>query len=228
MAIFKVHFGRLTLKIYTKGERVLRIKGIVHNVKALRCGRRVEQFPVIVARLGDMVQRFLEVLRCVDVAWISDDTWEQLPTPSVVGKTRVGGVDVNKPRMCSAMEAVVALSLAPTGFAAAEFAVKMQAIMGRSDPPYTPRHAAYDLKKLRGKQLVQKIPQSRRYEPTPQGLRTMAAMIILREKVLKPRLAAAGHRKAGPKPKNRGPLDDQYELMQTQMQQMFQMLKIAA
>ncbi len=92
---------------------------------------------MIVDRLGDMVQRFLEVLRCVDVAWISDDTWEQLPTPSTVGKTRVGGVDVNQPRMRSAMEAVVALSLAPIGFVAAEFAVKMQAIIGRSDLPYT-------------------------------------------------------------------------------------------
>ena len=32
---FKVHFGQLTLKGYTKGERVLRFEAIVHNTKDL-------------------------------------------------------------------------------------------------------------------------------------------------------------------------------------------------
>ena len=36
LTIFKVHFGALTLKGYTKGERVLRFEAIVHNTKAAR------------------------------------------------------------------------------------------------------------------------------------------------------------------------------------------------
>jgi hypothetical protein len=36
VTVFKVHYGKLTLKIYTKGERVLRIEVIVHNTKELR------------------------------------------------------------------------------------------------------------------------------------------------------------------------------------------------
>jgi hypothetical protein len=39
LTLFKVHFGLLTLKGYTKGEHVLRFEAIVHNTKALRCGR---------------------------------------------------------------------------------------------------------------------------------------------------------------------------------------------
>src|SRR6266702_3251416 len=33
VTIFKVHYGKLTLKIYTKGERVLRIEVILHNAR---------------------------------------------------------------------------------------------------------------------------------------------------------------------------------------------------
>ena len=33
---FKVHFGRLTFKAYTKGEHVLRFEAIVHNTKELQ------------------------------------------------------------------------------------------------------------------------------------------------------------------------------------------------
>jgi hypothetical protein len=35
LTIFKLHCGKLTLKIYTKGERVLRIEAITHNSREL-------------------------------------------------------------------------------------------------------------------------------------------------------------------------------------------------
>src|SRR5215475_5918214 len=57
--------------------------------------------------------------------------------------------------------------------------------------PYAPRHAAYDLKNLRGKQIVQRIARTRRYHTLPAGLRAMAALLVLRNKAIKPLLAAA-------------------------------------
>ena len=41
--MFKLHFGRLTGKAYTKGERVLRFEAIAHNIAELRCGSTVRQ-----------------------------------------------------------------------------------------------------------------------------------------------------------------------------------------
>src|SRR6202046_5811779 len=49
LTIFKLHCGKLTLKIYTKGERVLRTEAVVHNTTQFRCGRSLEKFPEIVA-----------------------------------------------------------------------------------------------------------------------------------------------------------------------------------
>ena len=37
LTIFKLHCGRLTLKIYSKGERVLRIEAVAHNTQELNC-----------------------------------------------------------------------------------------------------------------------------------------------------------------------------------------------
>jgi len=58
LTLFKVHFGRLTLKGYTKGEHVLRFEAVVHNTKQLGCGRAIEKFPEIVTRLQGMAERF--------------------------------------------------------------------------------------------------------------------------------------------------------------------------
>ncbi len=52
----------------------------------------------------------MNALSCIDQCFIGDQTLEQLPTPSQVGKATVGGVDFNKPRMRRVAEAVVALS----------------------------------------------------------------------------------------------------------------------
>jgi hypothetical protein len=93
---------------------------------------------------------------------------------------------------------------------------------------YHPRNASYDLKKFRGKQLVHLINHSRRYETTPDGLRSMAAFLVLRQKVLMPLLASTGKRKTGPKPRNRCQIDIHYENIQTQMQKILELMKIAA
>ena len=79
--------------------------------------------------------------------------------------------------MVSLAEAVLALSTAPTGFTASELAQKVRAMSGEAESAYGPRRAAYDLKNLRGKGMVRKIATSRRYEPEPDGLRAMTALV---------------------------------------------------
>jgi hypothetical protein len=77
---------------------------------------------------------------------------EELPTPSRVGTTKVGGIDLNKPRMRWAVEAVIALclSLSPHGFTASELARQVRVLSNQGESEYGARRAAYDLKKLRG------------------------------------------------------------------------------
>src|ERR1700726_3450244 len=92
LTIFKLHCGKLTLKIYTKGERVLRIEAVAHNTRELNCGRSLEKFPEVVSRLKAMLERFADALSCIDQCFIADDMLEHLPLASRVGKTLVVGL----------------------------------------------------------------------------------------------------------------------------------------
>jgi cell division septation protein DedD len=98
---------------------------------------------------------------------------DQLPAPTRIGATRVGGVDLNKPRIRAALSAALALSAAPEGFTVAEFTAKVHAMTGDTD--YTSRQGAYDLRKLRGKDLVVKPGRSRRYHLLTQAASTIPA-----------------------------------------------------
>ena len=149
LTIFRLHCGELTLKIYTKGERVLRIEAMAHNVKELDCGRSVERFPRIITELKRILERFTQALSCIDQCFIADDTLERLPEPSMVGKAKVGGVDFNKQRMRRVAEGLLALCWRPGGFTSSELAHQVEQANHQPEVHYSPRQAAYDLKKLR-------------------------------------------------------------------------------
>jgi hypothetical protein len=95
-------------------------------------------------------------------------------------------------------------------------------------PTYTPRHAAYDLRKLRGKGLVERVGTTRRYQPTTLAIGMLVALLILREKVIKPVLAGAGKPRPGRPPKRIHPLDLHYQNLQSEMRHTFRTLGLAA
>ena len=70
----------------------------------------------------------------------------------VVGKTKVGGIDLNKARMRWVVEALIALCVSSSearGFTASHLARQVRLLSNQAESEYGPRLAAYDLKKLR-------------------------------------------------------------------------------
>jgi hypothetical protein len=228
LTVFKVHFGKLTLKMYDKGDRVLRVEVIVNNIEELRCGKRVEKLPGMLERLEAMVVAFLEVVQAAHLSFVDGQQLDALAVPSVRGARRRAGVDLQKARMRAVAEAVIALAAQPEGFTAANLAERVRGQKGRAMASYVPRQAAYDLNKLRGKSLVERIGKTRRYRVRRPGIRTLVALQILREQVIKPVLAGVCRPKRGRPPKTLHPLDDHYQKLQREMLATLRTLKIAA
>jgi hypothetical protein len=100
-----------------------------------------------------------------------------------------------------------------------------------SGPPesaYGAGRAAYDIKKLRAKGMVSKIGKSRRYQSVPEGLRSLTALLVLREKIIRPLLAASGQPQPPSQPINPTPIDHHYESLRAGMRDLFNELGLAA
>jgi hypothetical protein len=186
------------------------------------------KFPELVSRLKGVLERFANALSCIDQCFIADDMLEQLPLASCVGKTIVGGIDLNKTRMRRVVDAVIALSPSPNGFTASDVAARVCALTNDRRLRYGPRHAAYDLKKLLGKQIICRIGHTRRYQPLAGGLRAIAALVILRNKAIKPILAAAQPLRPTHGHQNPKPIDTHYDALRLAMHGVFRELGIAA
>ncbi len=216
---FRIRFGRLQLKAYTKGEHVLRFEATVHNAKELRCRRSLDNFDQIIDRLAGMADRFATTLDCAGTSFLPDGLLDELPLPAQAGPCRTAGIDLNKPRIRAALSAALALAPAPGGFTVAEHAAKVRATPGHEG--YTTRQAAYDLRKLRGKQLISKPGRTRRYHVPPHAARTITALLTLRDHVIAPILAGVRSPRMGRKPKIWTAVDRDYETLRIGMHTLF-------
>jgi hypothetical protein len=78
------------------------------------------------------------------------------------------------------------------------------------------------------KQMVQKRPRSRHYQALPEGLRAMAALVLLRDKVIKPVLASQCDLRRRPKLRNPKPIDLRYDALQRHMSDLLEELGMTA
>ena len=227
LTIFKLHSGKLTLKIYTKGERILRIEAVAHNTQELNRGRSLDKFPEVVFRLKAILERFADALSCIDQCFIADDL-------ARASAARLAGRQ-NSRRGHRSQQGADALCrrgpdrlVSGQWIAASDVAARVRLLSKQSPLQYGPRHAAYDLKKLRGKQIVDRIRHTRRYETLPSGLRALTALLVLRNKAIKPLLAAAQPLRSTRGAHKPHPIDAHYQTINLAMQGVFHELGLAA
>jgi hypothetical protein len=176
LTIFKIHFGRLTVKLYDKGERTLRAEVVVHNTKDLKCKRGIDSFGEIVKKPETIMGSFLSNLDYAHLASIDDGSFDQLTKPTESGKKRLAGLDFNRERIKQVATVLLCLSVKPGGFTSIDLANQVRNRFGQD---YSNRNASYDLTKFRGKKLVQKLPGHIRYVLTAEGITTMIAILCL-------------------------------------------------
>jgi hypothetical protein len=221
LTVFKIKWGNLTLKIYDKGGRVLRIEVVVHNAKELRSGRVLERLPALLQRMRDMLIRFLGTIQAAHVSFLDVASFESLTEPTARGTRRLAGIDLSKARNRHVVDAVLKLSTKPDGFTVAQLAEAVRPRSGQDANTYSARNAAYDLAKMVGKKLLRRVERSRRYAVDPPAIRTLCAYLLLREKVIKPLLAGVVRPRGRP-PKHCTALDQHYVALREELHRTFQ------
>lgn len=225
LSVFKLQWAHSTLKIYDKGARLLRIEAVEHNVKKTKCRGRLECWGEITRRLGERVVRFINTMELLDHGMVNAGRFEDLHKPSQRGDRRLAGIHLHTPRMRRAVEALIMLAPQDNGFTRGELVAKVKKLSGGSR--YKLREASYDLRKLRGKGAIERIPKTRRYRIHPRKIRELATLLTIREKVIKPLHAKAGSG-MNKRIKALTPIDQQYERVRQEMVALMECMNIQA
>ena len=228
LTVWRVRWGPVVLKVYDKAGRVLRVEVKVLNTAGLGCGKGLGKLGEQLECVQGMLERFLASLQAAHVAFLDAGQFERWAEPSQRGNRRLAGLDLNKARNRTVIAALSGLATAPEGFTTAQVAEAVRGRAGWDEAQYPTRRAVYDLAKVRGKGLVERVPGRQRYECRPEQLRVLCGYVVLREEVIKPVLAGLAHQELPPPPPKLSAIDQHYLTLRAELQRTCHTLGFAA
>lgn len=70
----------------------------------------------LVERMAGMMVRFMNTVQAAHISFLDQGAFDRWTEPTIRGKKRLAGIDLNKARNRQVVDAVVALSTHPNGF----------------------------------------------------------------------------------------------------------------
>jgi hypothetical protein len=183
------YFKSSRMKQYFKEHRALRTETVICDTRDFGIGRRVnaENWRALRA-VGEHANQRLCDAQAADARPAPDVvTLAQVTRPSTTDDGQhAPALRFGDARVMALMAAVVGFCHLLTGFDNRALTELMGALL---DGPYTSRHATYDLRRLRRKGLIERLPHSHRYQLTPVGRRVAVLFTKAYGRVLGPGLA---------------------------------------
>lgn len=182
-----VNYRDSRIKEYLKEGRALRIETVVNSPNDLGCQRRLRNLDELQAKARAANRRLLELQRVGQRCAISTSLLERVGQPSVEEGQRTPALRFGDPRVMALAGALCALVHAAVGFTNRSLRARVSSLLGS---PYTSAQMTYDLRRLRLKGLVRRLPHSNTYVLTPDGARVAIFYTKLHDRLLGPLLAA--------------------------------------
>jgi hypothetical protein len=156
------------VKQYFKEQRALRTETTINNPKDFYVTKAVDQLSHL-RDLGDQVNRkLLEVERVSQHCVLTQEALDRLQQSTCQAGQRAPALRFGDPRVMALFQALTGFTHLPRGFRNRDLRPRVEALLGR---PYTAAQMTYDLRRLRLKGLIHRIPNTHRYTVTTYGLK---------------------------------------------------------
>ena len=175
------------VKQYFKEQRALRTETTINNPKDFYVAKAVSNVSHL-RDLGDQVNRkLLEVERVSHQCVPTQDALDRLQQPTVEAGQRASALRFADPRVMALCQAITGFAHLPRGFHNRDLRRPIEALLGR---PYSAAQMTYDLRRLRLKGLIHRIPKTHRYTATSYGLKVAFFYAKLYLRILRPQWPA--------------------------------------
>jgi hypothetical protein len=154
------------IKQYFKEHRALRTETVICDTRDFGIGRRVtaENWTALRA-VGQAANQRLCDAQAADARPAPDvATFAEVTLPSTTDGQHAPGLRFGDPRVMAVLAAIVGFTHLLAGF---DNPTLVRLVTSLLDAPYTSRQATYDLRRLKRKGLIVRLPGRHRYQLTP-------------------------------------------------------------
>lgn len=182
-----VEYKRSHVKQYFKEQHALRTETTINNPEDFYVRKAVDHLPFL-RELGQGVNRkLLEAERVSHHCVLTQDALDRLQRPTTETGQRVSALRFGDPRVMALCQALTGFAHLPHGFRNRDLRPIVEALLGR---PYSRAQMTYDLRRLRLKGLIHRIPGTHRYTATTYGLKVAFFYSKLYLRILRPQWPA--------------------------------------
>jgi hypothetical protein len=181
------YFGHSRVKSYLKCGRAFRIETVVNDTGDLGVARRIEHLPEIFVKARDVNRRMVDAFRVGQGCVLASPAFERVARPTLEEGRRAPALRFGDPRVMALVGALCASLHVVAGFTNRSLRARVSSLLG---VPYSMGQMSYDLRRLRMKGLIRRLPRSNTYVLTPDGQRVAIFYTKLHNRLLRP-LAAA-------------------------------------
>lgn len=182
-----VDYKATRIKQYHKEGRALRTETTINNTRDFAIGKRLHNLPALREVGFKANRRLLDVQRISHDCSIGERGFHAFQRPCVVGDQRAAALRFGDERVHTLLHSLVLFRLLPNGFSNGDLRERLEPLRGC---PTTPGAVTYDLRRLRLRGLIRRIPRTHRYQVTQRGLRYALFFTRSYDRLLRPGLAA--------------------------------------
>ncbi|MGH7876501.1 MAG: hypothetical protein ACRENM_02380 [Candidatus Dormibacteraceae bacterium] len=175
------------IKEYLKEGRALRVELVCNSPDDLGCQRRLRHLPELQEKARAANYRLLTMQRVGQGCAISTALFERIALPSIQEGQRTGALRFGDKRAMALADALCATVHALGGFTNRSLRARVASLLGTD---YRASQMTYDLRRLRNKGLIRRLPHSQLYVLNHDGLLFAFFFTKLRNRLLVPLLAA--------------------------------------
>jgi len=180
------------IKQYLKEGRALRTETTFNDSYDFAIGRAIDNLGQLRDKGQGINARLLEVERGTEEARLSGPELTDLVLPARTDGRRIPALRFGDPRVMALHAALVAIAHQAAGFSNAQLRRLVAALLSTPLEEYSRARMTYDLGRLAGHGLIERLPRSHRYRLTDAGLRQCAFLTKLADRVLDPGIARCG------------------------------------
>jgi hypothetical protein len=183
-------YRKTQVKQYLKEGRALRTETTLNQPRDLGTGKELTNLAAL-AKAGYAASRRLLDAECISHDPAAGTAALEMLTSPVISTTctRIPGMRFPDPRVQALLAACCSLALRPAGFTSRDLRHLLAPQLGKDPGDMTGGQISYDLRRLRARQIIERIPHSRNYQLTTDGLSTALFFTRLTKRVIIPALA---------------------------------------
>jgi hypothetical protein len=199
--VLRIYCKSLVARMYEKFSTFLRLEICINRLKDLGLNKGLENLDTLRKKLVAATDRLADFESQLLHVHVDFPLFQRLALPVSCGKSKIPGLKIHDTRMIRLMEVLLHGGSQLNGWRSVQIWEAVRSAFALSPQAYTLNQVRYDLRKMKGHGLLERVGQHYAYRLTEKGIKVAAMFVLFHKRVCGPLANSLFHHRTTPRSK---------------------------